>query len=368
MNNKFSAGKQLSMILLLSLLFMPNLILINDAGGFLNYCVAQPIDNESKYEKKDIKKRGRVKIAAIGASPFNIAPNSSTEMIVNEAIVHWRNKINQVLPDRPDLIVVPEVCDRPAGYPREQQIAYYQARKDKVLKFFIEVAKKNHCYIVYPAVRGMADGTWRNSCTFIGREGEIIGYYNKNHMVIEETTVNGILCGRDAPLFECDFGRVAFAICFDLNFEELRLKYVEQKPDLIVFPSMYHGGLMQAYWAYSCRSYFVAAVAGEVSEIRNPLGEVVSSSTNYFDYTVAEVNLDFRLVHLDYNWKRLQALKEKYGPQVTITDPGYLGAVMITSEHPRISVDEMIEEFNIELLDDYMTRALKHRHAPGNIE
>jgi len=137
---------------------------------------------------------------------------------------------------------------------------------------------------------------------------------------------------------------------------------------LIVFPSMYHGGLMQAYWAYSCRSYFVAAVAGQSSEIRNPLGQVVSSNTNYFDYTVAEINLDCRLAHLDYNWERLRALKQKYGPQVSITDPGHLGAVMVTSEHPGISVDEMIEEFEIELLDDYMTRALTHRHTPGNME
>ena len=75
----------------------------------------------------------------------------------------------------------------------------------------------------------------------------------------------GSLCGKDAPVFECDFGRVAFAICFDLNFDELRLKYVKAKPDLIIFSSMYHGGLMQAYWAYSCRAYFVGAIAGPIS-------------------------------------------------------------------------------------------------------
>jgi len=74
-------------------------------------------------------------------------------------------------------------------------------------------------------------------------------------------TESGILYGREAPVFDCDFGRVAFAICFDLNFDELRLKYVKAKPDLIVFSSVYHGGLMQAYWAYSCRAHFIGAVA-----------------------------------------------------------------------------------------------------------
>jgi len=28
----------------------------------------------------------------------------------------------------------------------------------------------------------------------------------------------------------------------------------------------------------------------------------------------------------------------------------------------------MIEQFDIERLDDYMARALAHRHKPGNIE
>ena len=41
---------------------------------------------------------------------------------------------------------------------------------------------------------------------------------------------------------------------------------------------------------------------------------------------------------------------------------------LISSEDEATSVDAMIAEFEIELLDDYMTRALAHRHAPGNME
>ena len=160
------------------------------------------------------------------------------------------------------------------------------------------------------------------------------------------------------------------AICFDLNFDELRLKYVKAKPDLIIFSSMYHGGLMQSYWAYSCRCHFVGAIAGRAtrSEIRNPLGQIIASNTNYFNFAVARVNLDCELAHLDYNWERLRKLKAKYGPKVTINDPGCLGSVLISSEHETVGVDEMIEEFEIELLDDYFARALEYRHRPENME
>jgi len=223
--------------------------------------------------------------------------------------------------------------------------------------------------MVYSAKRELPDGTWRNSSVLIDRKGEVAGIYNKNHPTIGEME-GGILCGSETPVIECDFGRVAMAICFDLNFDEIRLKYAKAKPDLIIFSSMYHGGLMQPYWAYSCRSHFVGAIAGKGtrSEIYNPLGQVVASNTNYFDFAVATVNLDCELVHLDYNWQRLRKLKAKYGPKVTINDPGCLGAVLVSSEHETISVDEMIKEFEIELLDDYFARSLEHRHKPGNME
>ena len=61
-------------------------------------------------------------------------------------------------------------------------------------------------------------------------------------------------------------------------------------------------------------------------------------------------------------------MKKKYGPDVKITDPGYLGAVLVSSEHETINVDEMIKEFQIELLDDYFKRSLEYRHKPGNME
>ena len=61
-------------------------------------------------------------------------------------------------------------------------------------------------------------------------------------------------------------------------------------------------------------------------------------------------------------------MKKKYGPKVKITDPDYVGSVLISSEDENISVERMVKEFQIELLDDYMERALAHRHKPGNME
>jgi hypothetical protein len=242
-------------------------------------------------------------------------------------------------------------------------------RGDQVLEALREIAAQNHCYLAYPSTRLAADGTWRNSVTLIDRNGQTCGVYDKNHAVVEETLEAGILCGAEAPLIECDFGSVAFAICFDLNFESLRQKYAALKPDLIVFPSMYHGGLMQAYWAYSCRSHFVGCVSdpGCPSSILSPVGHEIATSTNHFHHATATVNLDCRLVHLDGNEEKLHALKAKHGTEVTIFDPGRLAVVLLTCESNDLTIDDMVKEFGIELLDEYLARSLAHQQNPCNI-
>ena len=312
----------------------------------------------------------RIKVSTLGVAPLNFGPGGKVfgQEAVDRMKGHWQALLNQVLPDRPDLIVLPEACDRFGEHTSEERVHYYRTRKDQIRDFLAGIAKAHNTHIAYSAIREVEEGSWRNSTQLIDRTGKVMGIYNKNHVVIEETTQDGVLCGKEAPVFECDFGRVACAICFDLNFDELRLKIAKAKPDLILFCSMYHGGLMQAYWAYSCRAHFVGAIAGPPSAILSPVGEVLATTTNYFNFVTTEINLDCAVCHLDYNWQRLDDMKRKHGPKVRIHDPGFLGSVLISSETDEFTVQDCVREFKIELLDDYMARALAHHHDPKNIE
>lgn len=302
-----------------------------------------------------------IKISSIGPRAIEIDTSISLNKAVDLMINNLKNQISQVLPDKPDIIVLPEVCDRPSNFKMKHRKNYYDLRKDKILDYFISVAKSNNCYIAYSTVRGFKDKTYRNSTRLIYRDGKIVGTYNKNHIMVEETTLGGILSGRDANVIECDFGKVALAICFDLNFDELRMKYKKQKPDIILFSSVYHGGLMQNYWAYSLRSYFVGSIARLPCSIISPTGNVIASSTNYTNHVTDTINLDCELIHLDYNREKFQSIKEKYGEKVKISDPGYLGSVLISSETDEFNIKKIIKEYKLELLDDYLQRALIHR-------
>jgi len=82
----------------------------------------------------------------------------------------------------------------------------------------------------------------------------------------------------------------------------------------------------------------------------------------------ATVNLDYALAHIDYHSEKFAELKRKYGPGVKITDPGNIGYYMLTSELEGVTVAEMLGEFGIKTLDDYLDGALAAHGLPENRE
>ena len=303
-----------------------------------------------------------ITVATIGTRAFSISSSSNGQAMVDQMIEFYKSELKQVLPDKPDLILFPEGSDIPRDLTSEARKAYAGAKKNQIQDFLASVARENKCYIAFGSMREVENGKKYNSLVVLNRKAEVEGIYNKNYPTIGEIE-GGILPGTEAPIIRCDFGTVACVICFDLNFEELRLRYVKEKPDLILVASMFHGGLAQDSWAFSCQSHMVGSMGfREIpSQIKNPFGEVLGSSTNYFDYAVARINLDCQLVHLDENWNKLKQLKARYGPDVIIHDPGQVGSVLITSEHKSVTVDQMIEEFKIEKLEDYIDRSSQFR-------
>ncbi len=301
----------------------------------------------------------KVRISTIGACNVYIPYEDGLENAVQMMIEHWKKELAPVLCDQPDLIVLPECCDRSMSFTREQMREYYDYRGDRILNFFMQVAKENHCYIAYPTIWAGGDGKNRNSVLMIDRDGRLMGIYDKYHMTDYEMPGCDGVCGEGAKVFECDFGTVGVLICFDLNFEPIRNLYNQKRPDLMLFCSSYHGYFMQNFFAYNNRCYFVSAVANNESAFINPVGEKIARTTNYYHYLTHEINLDFAVIHLDGNEKKIIAAKEKYGNKITVFDPGELGAVLLTSETDELTANDLVKEFDFELLDDYFNRSMK---------
>ena len=307
-----------------------------------------------------------VTLSAIGAKEpdFSSLPKNFT-VYEKEIKTILKQQIEDVLPNTPDLIVFPECANRYFPRTRPELKEYYKYLGESIVDFLKPIAVDNNTNIAYSAVR-YADPSdskpFRNSTVYIDRKGEVCGVYDKNHLIVEENTQGDVAYGTEAQIVNLDFGKAASVICFDLNFDELLNKYRQQNPDLIVFCSMFHGGLMrQAQWAYTCRSYFVGAICDCPCYILNPYGNIIASSTNYTKHTSARVNFDYSICHLDYNVDKISAAKSKYKDALTVHDPGFVGSVMLSCEDQDMKVQDIISEFNIEPLDVYLDRVRAHR-------
>jgi predicted amidohydrolase len=275
-----------------------------------------------------------------------------------------QEQIQQVLPDNPDLIVLPEMCDLPSRYTIDYRDTYIALRKDDNIRFFSEIAKTQRCNIAFSTLRPGNGDYYLNTMYILSKDGNVAGTYDKNHLFPEEYNEN-VRCGIEESIVELDFGNVGCIICFDLNIDELRLRYKARKPEMILFSSMFHGGIMQQFWAQSCRTYVVSSVAHSwPSAIVSPLGGILAGSSNYSNYATATINLDYVLIHYDFNEEKIKALKNEYGSDVTIYDPGNLGYVMISSECDYIRATEMVERFDICSLDAYLQHSLDLRNNP----
>lgn len=306
----------------------------------------------------------KVTISCVSDHAYGAENNQSIDEIVLGTIKQWKLEINKVLPDKPDLVILPELCDRPKvnSISKEKQIELIKNGNTQFLKFLQNIAKENKIYIAYPSFRTDLDGNLRNSNSIIDRNGEVIASYDKNHLVINENTELGAQYSEELLVLDLDFGRVGFVICFDLNFTELLDRYRNKGVEIMVFSSEYHGGLMQNYWAYQLRAFFAGSIRPPAPcSIVSPLGEVVARSTNYQSYITETINLDYFIIHLDLNWDKITAMKQKYGSQVRALDPGLLGVVMISSESESLAKETLIAEFEFILLDDYLGMSRQHR-------
>jgi predicted amidohydrolase len=306
----------------------------------------------------------KVIISCVSDHAYVAKENQSIDEIISGTIEQWKLQINKVLPDRLDLLVLPELCDRPKvnSISPDKQMEIIKSGNSKFLEYLQDVAKTNKIYIAYPGYRTDADGNLRNSNSIIDRNGLVVGSYDKNHLVMDENSKLGAKYSEDLLVLDLDFGRVGLAVCFDLNFTELLDKYRNKGVEVLIFSSEYHGGLMQNYWAYQLRAFFAGSIRPPApSSIVSPLGELIAKSTNYHNYVTETINLDYFIIHLDENWEKITAMKQKYGSKVRVLDPGQLGVVMVSSESKDLSKEALIAEFGFLLIDDYLEMSRKHR-------
>jgi predicted amidohydrolase len=287
---------------------------------------------------------------------FNM-PDSGGEPGRESAMDQWSAACERLDGTGIELVVTCEAMAFVAQGPAEEP-----ARPGPLLQAYADFAVRNRCTVI-GSVKLEEDAKVFNAQAMIGPDGAMIGRYRKTYLTAEDIAC-GFSRGAGAEVVATPAGRIAGVICFDLNFMELCLAYRPLQPDVIAFSSFYHGGHVQASWAYETRAFFAGATADKQSEIRDPLGRVLASANGYTRIARTRINLDRTVVHLDRNQDRFPEIYRAWGPGVRIEVASDLGVALISCERPDRSIADLIREFGLIPLNDYLAPS---RTAPDGL-
>ena len=285
---------------------------------------------------------------------------------VDGVIAHWMRAMDGIAAAKPDIFILPEISDFGPPVTLATKREWAAARGNRILNAFREYARAHHAYVVYPTYRTRSDGRFANCAIWIDREGDVISIYDKYQPTVRDLGHDEfpVVPGTEAVVVQTDFGRVGTAICFDLNFEDILVKYMKWKPDVIVFPSYFDGGNLRRTWATLCGSYVVASTVGRHTKtVIGPSGEPIIGDGHPLRTFTVKINTNFRVLHADFNKDALKASVAKYGNRIEMRYPGPLGLLTFLSNDATLPVDDVISECGIETWAHYHDRSIAAREA-----
>lgn len=324
--------------------------------------VAAGVAHADAAESATIRRR-EIVVSVIGLSRPGFALEEAS---VKKTIDYWTQGMDLEIGNRPDLIVLPECCDTLQSAKRGKLRAeWVRMRGTKVLDAMCAYAAKHSCYIAYSAHRERSDGRFANSCFLIDRSGKVAAVYDKYFpMTTEmENADFPVVPGKEAVVVDTDFGRVGFLICFDLNFPELVREYAAKRPDVMLFTAVFDGDFLQRAVARECQAHVVSSTVGAwlPGRVTDPAGGELRNENYYMPTFTAYINTNCRVIHLDFNREKFPEIIRKYGRRVTIRNPGSVGTVTLQSNDPALAADDVVKEFALEPLTDYLERARRVR-------
>jgi len=229
-----------------------------------------------------------------------------------------------------------------------------------VLSEYKKFAERNSCTVAGVSYTKEKYKVYQ-SIVFYGPGGKCLGCYHK--MFPTDTALkNGIAPGKGAVVVDTPAGSLGGALCFDLNFDELRDEYVSLAPDILCFSSYFHGDHMQSNWAYKTHSFLVGAIKDGTSDIRDPLGRVINSTTYYNRIAWARINLDRFVMHGAHNTVKWPDIRRKYKDKVLIDTHPMIGVSILYSLTEEVTAAEIAKEFELYSYEDFFSDMRKARN------
>jgi predicted amidohydrolase len=257
-----------------------------------------------------------------------------------------------------DLAVLPETVVT-TGADGADAAAQAVPLEGLVADAFGEAARRHSAYIVVGMM--LADderrGVHSNAAVLFDRSGEVAGIYRKLHpvAVVGRTDLErGVTPGLQAPVFECDFGRLGMQICWDMCFDDGWDLLGRKGAEIIAWPSASPQTLMPAWRARRLRCYVVTSTPRENATIFDPAGLVAAQALPPQSALVAEIDLSCMVLPWASELRNGQALTDLFGERV-----GYRYSVtedcgLFWSNDPALPIGHMARRIGMIDYDEHL--------------
>ena len=259
-----------------------------------------------------------------------------------------------------DLIVLPETW-------RGQDEKSQETLEGPTITTIARLAKKHQTYIVCPIDRKEGERRY-NSAVLLDRKGQVASIYNKLYPVWQQECMKQppeqpVVPGEGVTIHQADFGRIGFAICFDVNWNALWERMANQGAELVIWPSAYSAGRSLQAQAINYNYYIVSATGVPDCLVFDIDGErLVHDENNQghgVNITRITLDLDRCIFHQDRNLpeKRDKLLKE-HGDDVTQEKWMPMeGWFVLKAKRPGVSARELARQYGMEELVHYINRS-----------
>jgi predicted amidohydrolase len=221
------------------------------------------------------------------------------------------------------------------------------------------LAKKHSTYLVCPIDR--QDGTRRlNTAVLINRQGKVSGVYDKVYPYWSEFDLKvPVEPGREARVFQTDFGKLGLAICFDVNFPEVWQRLADRGAELVVWPSAYSAGTSLQAHALNHHFYIVTSTLTRDCLVYDITGEeLLYEKGNDLNVSHITLDLDRGIYHQNFNIERRDKLLKEHGQSVK--QAKWLDReqwFVLQATRPGVSARALAREYGLEELRDYLSRS-----------
>ena len=197
-----------------------------------------------------------------------------------------------------DVVVLPELWT--TGYFPTPIEKFADKNSERTANFISKLSKELQINIVAGSVIAEVDGKFYNRCLVINRAGEIVATYDKAHLFTFAGEEKIFTAGDKIVTVEIDGVKCGLAICYDLRFPEFIRKIALQGAEILFIPAAWSlkrltpRQILTKARAIEDQIFVVFVNSAGISEIINPLGEVIFESDTAEKIFNVEIDLESR--------------------------------------------------------------------------